>query len=107
MIERIIMSFSCFLCASAFFMISYVGKMRNDPMSFWTGDDSLKDKVRDVKSYNREMVKLYNRYGFCFLAAAVGGAIRPEFGFGILIADCTVGVYLVYRRYKQILAKYS
>ena len=107
MAGRIIGCFCCLLCAFPFFMMDYLGKMRRDPLSFWSGDDSLKDKVRDVQSYNREMGILYRRYGLCYAAAAVCFLVIPVLGVGILLTSCTVGIYLVYRRYKSILEKYS
>ena len=102
-----IISFICyFMCAAAFWMIAKFGKDSRDPISFWSGDTSLKGKVKDVSAYNREMAKVYAIYGGAYFAAAVGGAIHPIAGVAILVL-AMVGIVFVYRAYKKILAKYS
>ena len=103
-----IISFICYLlCAVPFWTIAKYNKNSKDPISFWSGDTSLKDKVKDIPAYNREMAAVYNRYAWCFAVAAVGGAVHPLVGVGILAFACTVGIFLVYRAYKRILKKYS
>ena len=102
-----IISFICyFMCAAIFWSIAKFGKDGKDPISFWTGDTSLKGKVKDVAAYNREMAKVYAIYGWAYFAAAVGGAIDPIAGVGILVL-AMVGIVVVYRAYKKILSKYS
>ncbi len=102
-----IISFICYmLCAIPFWVIAKYGKDSKDPMSFWTGDTSLKSKVKDVAAYNREMAKVYTIYGWAYFAAAVGGVIHPIAGVAILVL-ALVGIVFVYRAYKKILAKYS
>ncbi len=106
MAERII-CFICFLlCAVPFWAIAKFGKDGKDPISFWSGDRSLKEKVRDVPAYNREMAALYNKYAWALFAAAVGGAIHPLAGVAIMVL-ALVGIVFVYRAYKKILSKYS
>lgn len=107
MIERIILCFCSLLCAFPFYIFPMIGKDSREPMSFWTGDTSLKGKVRDIKAYNLAMSKLYKTYGSVFLAAAVGGAVYPLAGLVILLLNSTLGIYIVYRKYKSILAQYS
>ena len=103
-----IIGFICYiLCAVPFWVIAKCSINSKTPISFWSGDTSLKDKVKDVSAYNREMAVVYNRYGWCYAAAAVGGAVHPIAGVVILALDCTVGIFLVYRAYKRILSKYS
>lgn len=46
---------SCLLCAFPFFVIGNFGKDSKEPVVFWSGDKSLKEKVKDVKGYNREI----------------------------------------------------
>ena len=102
-----IISFICyFMCAAAFWGIAKFGKDGKDPISFWSGDTSLKDKVKDVPAYNREMAKVYNIYGWAYFAAAVGGAIHPIAGVAIMTIDL-IAIMFVYRAYKKILSKYS
>ena len=106
MAGRIISFISYMLCAIPFWAIAKFGKDGKDPISFWSGDTSLKGKVKDVAAYNREMAKVYTIYGWAYFAAAVGGAVHPIVGVAILVLDL-VGIVFVYRAYKKILAKYS
>ena len=106
MAGRIISFISYLLCAIPFWVIAKFGKDSKDPISFWTGDTSLKGKVKDIPAYNREMAKVYTIYGWAYFAAAVGGAIHPIAGVGIMLVDL-LGIMFVYRAYKRILSKYS
>ena len=102
-----IIGFICYmLCAIPFWVIAKFGKDSKDPMSFWTGDTSLKGKVKDVAAYNREMAKVYTIYGWAYFAAAVGGAVHPIAGVVIMVLDL-IAIVFVYRAYKKILSKYS
>ena len=101
-----IIGFICyFMCAAAFWAVAKFGKDGKDPISFWSGDTSLKGKVKDVPAYNREMASLYNKYGWAYFAAAVGGAVHPLVGVAILAVDL-LAIVFVYRAYKKILEKY-
>lgn len=106
MAGRIISFISYMLCAIPFWGIAKFGKDGKDPISFWSGDTSLKGKVKDVAAYNREMAKVYTIYGWAYFAAAVGGAIHPIAGVAIMALDL-IAIIFVYRAYKKILAKYS
>ena len=64
MVGRIITCVCILFTAAAFWAIAKFGKEGKDPISFWSGDNSLKGKVTDVPAYNREMAALYNRYGW-------------------------------------------
>ena len=102
-----IIGFICYmLCAISFWAIAKFGKDGKDPISFWSGDTSLKGKVKDVPAYNREMAKVYAIYGWAYFAAAVGGAMPPIAGVAILALDL-MAIIFVYRAYKKILSKYS
>lgn len=102
-----IIGFICYMmCAVCFWAIAKFGKDGKDPISFWSGDTSLKGKVKDVPAYNREMASLYKKYGWAYFAAAVGGAVHPLVGVAILALDL-VAIVFVYRVYKKILEKYS
>ena len=103
-----IICFICFLlCAVPFWTIAAYNKSSKDPISFWSGDQSLKDKVKNVAAYNREMAAMYNKYAWTFAVAAVSGAVHPLAGAVIMVLSCTIGIVLVYRGYKKILKKYS
>ena len=107
MAGRIISFIAYMLCAVPFWVIAKYKKNSKDPISFWSGDNSLKGKVKDVPAYNREMAAVYNKYAWTYAVAAVAGAVHPLAGVGVLGLACTVGIFLVYRAYKKILKKYS
>ena len=103
-----IICFLCFLiCAVPFWVIATYNKDSKDPISFWSGDTSLKDKVKNVSDYNREMAALYKKYAIAFFLAALAAVVHPLAGAAIMALDCTLGIFLVYRTYKKILNKYS
>ena len=107
MAGRIICAIAFFICAVPFWVIAKFGKDGKDPISFWSGDTTLKGKVTDVPAYNREMAALYNQYGWAYAVAAAGSLVWLYLGLGILALDMTVGIFLVYRAYKKILSKHS
>ena len=103
-----IISVICYLmCALPFWVIAKYQVNSKDPISFWSGDTSLKDKVKNVPDYNREMAAVYQKYAWTYVAAAVAGAIHPMAGVAVLAVACTAGIVLVFRAYKKILQKYS
>lgn len=104
---RIIGTICYLLCAAPFWVIARYQKDSKDPISFWAGDTSLKQRIKDIPAYNRDMARLYNRYGWAFAAAAVGGLLHPLLGVGIVVLNGTIGIFCVYRAYKKILEKYS
>lgn len=98
----------CFLlCAFPFLIISIYNKGSSEPISFWSGDTSLKDKVKDVKAYNAQMAGLYKKCAMFFLLTGILFAVYPIAGIVLLALGCSVGIYLVYRVYKKILERYS
>ena len=107
MVGRIIACVSMLLCAVPFLIIYKYNREDVEPIGFWSGDTSLKGKVKDVKAYNQEMAALYGRCGQVFLLSGVVFLFLPEAGIAFLIFDCTLGIYIVYRCYKNILKKYS
>ena len=107
MAGRIICAIAFFICAVPFWVIAKFGKDGKDPISFWSGDTSLKSKVKDVAAYNREMASLYNKYAWALFVAVPGAVAHPLAGVAIMGLDITIGIFLVYRAYKKILAKYS
>ena len=99
MAGRIVGLIACLLCAVPFLIIGVYDRESSTPISFWSGDKSLMEKVHNVAGYNKEMADLYKKCAIAFVAAGVGCLIH-------LILGCTVGIYVVYKSYKVILRKY-
>lgn len=105
--EKIICFVSCLLCAFPMFIIGYFNRNSREPITFWSGDKSLKEKVRDVKGYNEEMSGLYIKCAFVFLITGIVCIIHVGTGVICILAECTVGIYLAWRVYKGILARHE
>lgn len=98
---------SCLLCAFPLFVIGYYNKNSREPIVFWAGDKSLKEKVKDIQGYNDEISKLYIRRALAFVAAGILCLIYFEFGIVCILLESTLGIYVVWRIYKNILLRYS
>lgn len=108
MVERIIGMFCCLLCAWPFFIVSYFNKDSKEPMGFWTGDaKKIKSMVKNVKDYNCEMSHLYAKCSLAFVITGILFLIDTILGVAGVVFDCTAGIYIVWRLYKNILSKYS
>ncbi len=107
MVGRIVGLLSCLMCAIPFLIISVYNKESKDPINFWSGDTSLKSKVKNVGEYNKKMAVLYKRCTVAFLVSGIGFMITPYLGVAMICFDCTIGIYLVYQNYKRILEEYS
>lgn len=107
MAGRIIGAFCCLLCAFPFYAMPSIKIANGDPINFWSGDEIPEAKLRDVEGYNREMAKVFKRYGLSFLLNAVTFALAPALGAVLLVLNCTLAIYLFYRAYKKILMAYS
>ena len=107
MVGRIIGLVSCLMCAIPFLIVSVYNKDSKDPINFWSGDSTLKLKVKNVVEYNKKMALLYKRCAVAFLASGIGFMISSYLGFIMICFDCTIGIYLVYRNYKRNLGEYS
>ena len=103
MVGRIVGLVSCIMCAFPFFIISIYNKDSKEPINFWSGDTTLKAKVKNVEEYNKEMALLYKKCAIAFLITGAGFFTMPIVGVIMICFDCTVGIYLVYRNYKRIL----
>lgn len=103
MLGNIIGLAACFLCAVPFLIVSIYGKDSYEPINFWSGDTTLKSKVKNVKEYNQGMAKLYKKCAFAFFIAGAGCLISLGIGIMIICLNCTFGFYLAYRSYKKIL----
>ena len=107
MFGRVVGLISSIMCAFPFWVIAVYNKDSREPISFWSGDTSLKSKVKNIPEYNREMGMLYKKCSTAFLAAGIGFLMMPVVGMIILCFNCTLGIYFVYRNYKKILNMYS
>ena len=107
MLGRIIALGSCLMCAFPFLIVSIYNKESKEPINFWSGDTTLKTKVKSVREYNIEMAALYKKCAVTFLVTGIGFLVAPLLGVILLCFDCTLGIYIVYRSYKRILEKHS
>ncbi len=109
MVGKVIMCGSFLMCSFPFLIISLCNKENEiTPIVFWAGSESeLKNQVKDIKGYNREMAALYMKCAIAFICGGVGALVYPMIGIVILVFNCTLGIYLVFRNYKRILLKYS
>lgn len=107
MAGRIIGLISCLMCVVPFLIISLYNRNSSEPINFWSGDTSLKKKVKNVCDYNKEMSGLYKRCAIAFLVAGIGFVVYPIVGVILMCLDCTLGIYAVYHSYKKILQEYS
>lgn len=103
MVGRMIGLVSCLMCAVPFLIISVYNKDSKEPISFWSGDTTLKSKVRNITEYNYKMAALYKRCAIAFLISGIGWLVLPALGVIMTCFDCTLGIYLMYRNYKKIL----
>ena len=107
MFPRIIGALVSLLCAAPFYALAMGRDDPRTPIPFWSGDDTLRDKLGDIPAYNREMAALYTRFAGVLLANALIAGVWPGASFVLLIAELAVGLFLIHRRYRALLAKYS
>lgn len=58
MVGRIVGLVFCLMCAVPFLIISVTNKDSKEPINFWSGDTTLKSKVKNVAEYNNKMAAL-------------------------------------------------
>lgn len=107
MFGKIVGLISGLMCAFPFWIIGTYNKDSREPISFWSGDTSLRTKVTNVKEYNHEMAKLYRKCALAFVVMGLLLFVNTYLGMIVLVFNCTLGVYIVWRAYKKILGKYS
>ena len=107
MIERIVGFVCCLMCAVPFFICAKYDKESREPIGFWSGDKTLKSKVKNIPEYNKEMAELYGKCAYAFLLTGIGYGILPYLGIIMICLDCSIGFYVMWRNYKKILGKYS
>ncbi|MGN1343654.1 MAG: hypothetical protein ACI4U3_03690 [Traorella sp.] len=106
MAAKIIGCLCSMICGFAFILIAYNGKDSDEPISFWSGDTSLNDKVKNVFDYNKEMAQLYQKYAIIYFVVGIIFFIKPLLGAILLCLNVAIGGYIVYLKYKKILKKY-
>ena len=108
MAGRIILALCCLLCASGFFLAGYLTRISSAPVQFWTGsEEKLKETLQDVPGYNRKMGTAFRLYAAAWLFCDLLGAAYPPAGVLGITALCTLGLYLLYRRYRKIVSDCS
>ena len=105
MAEKIIMILCCMLCGLPFWLLAAVGRKGKEPLNFWSGDDRLKAKIADVAAYNHAMGKMYFVYGSLFILAAVLAVFSMVAAVVLLILNCTLGLFLIYKGYGRIVRR--
>lgn len=104
MAERIIMLVCSFMCSVPFWIISSFNKDSITPISFWSGGEAeLKTKLKNIKEYNYEMASLYRKCAIAFYISGICSCIHPIIGIVLLGLEVTIGIVLVYKKYKSIL----
>lgn len=107
MVEKVICFICCLFCAFPFLIIGYYDKGSTEPIGFWSGDTSLKKKVKDIKNYNKEMANLYLYCALAFMITGIIAFIHVISAYICIALESTLGIYLVWKKYKSILKKYS
>ncbi len=97
----------CILCAFPLFVIGHYNKNSREPITFWAGDKSLKEKVKDVQGYNDEISNLYIKCALAFVATGILCMIHLGVGMICLLLESTLGIYVVWKIYRNILLRHS
>lgn len=105
--EGIVGFVSCLLCAFPFFVVGHYQKDSKEPIAFWSGDRTLKDKVKNIQGYNRDISKLYIKIFWVFVCTGILCVIYFWAGIVCLCIECTVGIYVAWRMYKNILSRHG
>ncbi len=105
--EGIVGLVCCILCAFPLFVMGHYNKNSREPLTFWSGDKNLKEKVKDVQGYNHEMSRLYIKCALVFVATGILCLICFGFGIICILLESTLGIYAVWRIYKDILLRHS
>lgn len=105
--EGIVGLVCCILCAIPLFVVGYYNKNSREPITFWAGDKNLKTKVKDIKGYNDEISKLYIKCALVFVVTGIICVIYFWVGIVCILFECTLGIYVVWKKYKSILFRYS
>ena len=107
MLAGIVLCGSCLLCALVFFFMTVFGEKYSEPINFWSGDATLKSRIKDLPCYNADMSVLYRVWAAAWLIIALISLFSVAIGFALVLANVSVGVYTIHHFYKRILRKYS
>lgn len=108
MSSQIIIALVCALCAVPFYLIGYLGAISKSPLHFWSGDDEkLKKAIKDVPGYNRRMAAAFRWYATVCLLCAPAAVLSPLAGILGIAAVCPLGLFLLWKRHRQLLENYS
>ena len=83
MFERILGALVSLLCAAPFYALAMGRDDPRNPIPFWSGDDTLRDKLGDIPAYNREMAALYTRFAGALLADALNTLLKGDSNVGV------------------------
>lgn len=89
------------------FVMGYYNRNSREPIAFWAGDKMLKEKVKNVKGYNSEISRLYIRCSLVFLITGIICLIHFGIGVIFILAESSLGIYIAWKIYKNILSRYS
>ena len=107
MVGQVIGMICSILCGIPFLVIPRLEVFKNKPINFWSGDNSLNEKVKNIDKYNKEMGILYTLYGLVFIIGRIFFLFFPLVALIIIISNSTLGILIVYLVYKSIIKKYS
>ncbi|MGM9940664.1 MAG: hypothetical protein ACI32N_01580 [Bulleidia sp.] len=103
---KMILGLVCLLCGSAFFLCSMMGSP-DTPLAFFSGDDTLKDKLNDIPGYNHVMKRAYVIHACVYWAAAITAFWNSSAAIVILIGNMAVGTAVLYMVYRKTLTRYG
>ncbi len=103
--EGIVGLVCCILCAFPLFVMGHYNNNSREPITFWAGDKSLKEKVKDIQGYNKEISKLYLMCALVFAATGILCLIYFWLGMICVLLESTLGIYVVWKIYKNILLR--
>lgn len=105
MVGQVIGCLCCILCALPFYYIAFYGKNSHDSIAFWSGDDSL--KIKNIEKYNLKMSLLYRNYAHSYVFIAIMLFLIPQVAVVLLLLDCTLGLFIVWKCYKKYVCAYQ
>ena len=106
MAEKIIIFMCAVLCAVPFFLIGYLNRNSDEPITFFSGDTTLKNRIGDIRAYNAAMGRVYCIYALVVLVTGLISFFNPEVAIVLLLIVCTLGLAVIYFKYKELLNKY-
>ena len=107
MLAGIVLCGSCLLCALVFFFMTVFGEKYSEPINFWSGDATLKSRIKDLPCYNADMSVLYRVWAATWMIISIISLFSVTIGFFLLLANVSFGVYTIHHFCKRILSKYS